>query len=41
MVTQAFGDEHTRRKLETVEKYLRAYTTALKLQKFELLYVDV
>ena len=40
MVAQAFGDEHTRRKLETVEKYLAAYTTALKLQKFELLYVD-
>ncbi|MBC9034683.1 three-Cys-motif partner protein TcmP [Sphingomonas sp. JC676] len=40
MVAQAFGDEHTRRKLETVEKYLAAYTTALKLQDFELLYVD-
>jgi three-Cys-motif partner protein len=40
MVAQAFGDEHTRRKLETVERYLSAYTTALKLQKFELLYVD-
>lgn len=41
MVTQAFGDDHTRRKLETVEKYLKAYTTALKQQDFELLYVDV
>lgn len=41
MVAQAFGDEHTRRKLETVEKYLRAYTTALKQQSFQLLYVDV
>jgi three-Cys-motif partner protein len=41
MVAQAFGDEHTRRKLETVEKYLSAYTTALKRQNFELLYVDV
>lgn len=40
MVAQAFGDEHTRRKLETVEKYLSAYTTALKLQEFQLLYVD-
>jgi len=40
MVAQVFGDEHTRRKLETVEKYLSVYTTALKLQKFELLYVD-
>jgi three-Cys-motif partner protein len=40
VVAQVFGDEHTRRKLETVERYLAAYTTALKLQKFELLYVD-
>ena len=40
MVAQAFGDEHTRRKLETVERYLSAYTTALKKQDFELLYVD-
>lgn len=41
MVAQAFGDEHTRLKLETVERYLSAYTTALKRQSFELLYVDV
>ncbi|MBN8815848.1 MAG: three-Cys-motif partner protein TcmP [Sphingomonas sp.] len=41
MVAQAFGDEHTRRKLEIVEKYLSTYTTALKKQDFELLYVDV
>lgn len=40
-VTQAFGDEHTRLKLETVERYLNAYTTALKQKSFTLLYVDV
>lgn len=40
MSAQAFGDEHTRKKLETVEKYLGAFTTALKKQGFELLYVD-
>lgn len=40
MVAQAFGDEHTRHKLETVENYLSVYTTALKKQNFELLYVD-
>lgn len=37
---QAFGDEHTRRKLETVERYLKVFTTALKNQGFQLLYVD-
>ncbi len=40
MTAQAFGDEHTRKKLETVEKYLSAFTTALKRQNFKLLYVD-
>tara|TARA_R110002049_G_scaffold71857_12_gene184793 strand:+ start:274 stop:1176 length:903 start_codon:yes stop_codon:yes gene_type:complete len=40
MTAQAFGDEHTRKKLETVERYLSAFTTALKRQNFELLYVD-
>ncbi len=40
MAAQAFGDEHTRKKLETVEKYLGAFTTALKKQDFELFYVD-
>lgn len=40
MAAQAFGDEHTRKKLETVEKYLGAFTTALKKQEFDLLYVD-
>ncbi len=37
---QEFGDEHTRKKLETVEKYLSVYTTALKNTPFKLLYVD-
>lgn len=40
MVTQEFGDEHTRQKLETVQRYLKAFTTALKKQDFELLYID-
>ncbi len=40
MVAQAFGDAHTRQKLETVQKYLRSYVTALKFQDFELLYID-
>ena len=40
MAAQAFGDEHTRKKLETVEKYLGAFTTALKKRNFKLLYVD-
>lgn len=40
MVVQQFGSEHTSRKLGTIEKYLSAFTTALKKQSFELLYVD-
>ena len=40
MTAQAFGDQHTRKKLETVEKYLGAFTTALKKLDFELLYID-
>ncbi len=40
MTAQVFGDEHTRRKLETVQRYLQAYTTALKRQSCNLLYVD-
>lgn len=40
MVAQPFGDKHTVQKLETVQKYLQTYTTALKYQSFELLYVD-
>ena len=38
--TQEFGDEHTKKKLETVERYLSAYATALKYTQFKLLYVD-
>ncbi|MCH8616951.1 three-Cys-motif partner protein TcmP [Sphingomonas sp. SM33] len=37
---QEFGDEHTKKKLETVEAYLRAFTIALKRQNFTLYYVD-
>lgn len=37
---QPFGDKHTVQKLETVQKYLQAYATALKFQPFRLLYVD-
>lgn len=40
MSAQAFGDAHTKVKLETVQSYLRAYVTALKKQSFELLYID-
>jgi three-Cys-motif partner protein len=40
MSAQPFGDEHTRLKLEAVEKYLGIYTTALKKLNFELLYID-
>lgn len=40
MESQYFGDRHTVQKLETVERYLKTYTTALKFQAFELLYVD-
>ena len=38
--TQEFGDEHTKTKLDAVQKYLSAFTTALKKQQFTLLYVD-
>jgi three-Cys-motif partner protein len=37
---QEFGSKHTERKLKTVHSYLGAFTTALKKQAFELLYVD-
>jgi hypothetical protein len=40
MTAQAFGDVHTRRKLETVQSYLQAYVTALKFLDFDLLYID-
>jgi three-Cys-motif partner protein len=39
-MTQTFGDKHTVQKLETVQKYLKAYVTALKNKPFELIYVD-
>ncbi|GBH32041.1 three-Cys-motif partner protein TcmP [Sphingobium xenophagum] len=39
-VTQQFGSAHTERKLQAVQKYLGAFTTALKKQSFELIYVD-
>lgn len=37
---QAFGGEHTRRKLDVVSKYLAAYVTVMKKQDFRLFYVD-
>jgi three-Cys-motif partner protein len=37
---QPFGDKHTVQKLETVERYLQTYVTALKFAPFKLLYVD-
>lgn len=39
MVAQSFGDEYTKQKLQTVERYLKPYATALT-GKFKLLYVD-
>lgn len=38
--TQAFGSDHTKTKLDAVQKYLSAFTTALKKKQFTLLYVD-
>lgn len=35
-----FGGPWTRQKLECLGKYLSAYTTALKNQPLELLYID-
>lgn len=40
MEAQSFGDRHTVQKLETVQRYLQAYATALKFSSFKLLYVD-
>lgn len=40
MEAQEFGDKHTVQKLETVQRYLQAYATALKFKSFKLLYVD-
>lgn len=39
IIPQEFGSGHTEAKLATVEKYLKAFTTALT-GKFELVYVD-
>lgn len=39
-MAQEFGSAHTEKKLRTVESYLSAFTTALKKQAFELVYVD-
>ncbi len=35
-----FGGDWTKRKLEVLEKYLNAYTQALKNQSFQLIYID-
>ncbi|MBK9067339.1 MAG: hypothetical protein IPL76_10730 [Gemmatimonadetes bacterium] len=35
-----FGGDWTARKLHAVQRYLNAYTTALRRQPFTLLYVD-
>lgn len=40
VTSQQFGSAHTERKLQAVQKYLGAFTTALKKQSFDLLYVD-
>ena len=37
---QRFGGDWTEQKLEVVQKYLGAYTTALKNQPFKKLYID-
>lgn len=37
---QGFGGEHTRRKLDVIAKYLSAYVTVMKKQRFRLFYVD-
>ena len=37
---QKFGGGHTEEKLMRVAKYLNAYTTALKKQRYRLLYID-
>jgi three-Cys-motif partner protein len=37
---QRFGSAHTKSKLDKLEAYLRAFTTALKHQRFELIYFD-
>ncbi len=40
MVQQSFGGEHTNHKLEIIEHYLKLYSTALKNQPFDRIYID-
>ena len=40
LVTQSFGGPWTQEKLEILRRYLDAYTTSLKSQSFNLIYVD-
>jgi len=40
MAQQPFSHSGTRKKLDVLARYLDAYTTALKKQRFELFYVD-
>jgi three-Cys-motif partner protein len=40
ITSQLFGSAHTERKLQAVQAYLNAFTTALKKQSFDLMYVD-
>jgi three-Cys-motif partner protein len=37
---QLFGGDWTEEKLKRIEKYLRAYTTALRKQQFRTAYID-
>jgi three-Cys-motif partner protein len=39
-MAQRFGSSHTEEKLRHLEEYLKAYSTALKNQKFRLVYFD-
>ena len=39
-IDRSFGGQWTREKLEILRRYLDAYTTALKNQPFNLVYVD-
>ncbi|WP_374634682.1 three-Cys-motif partner protein TcmP [Ferrovibrio sp.] len=39
-VEHKFGGSWTEIKLDVLEQYLRSYSTALKLQKFQLIYID-
>jgi three-Cys-motif partner protein len=40
LVRQRFGSAHTEEKLGKLEEYLKVYSTALKHQKFRLIYFD-